>query len=155
MAEIIHPGALDSRAQFSEDISEMKEQLEKQVNRLRELRIKKVEEPGKPGKFILSMHLKGCCPRCILWDGRRCIIERGCHDRRIHASDCFYPLHRGAYVCIANIEVSHNNWLTCFRLVTDYQMTFRFIDAVLALKERWSVKWGRVERAQWTRKNIC
>ncbi|KAF7980125.1 hypothetical protein HWV62_39551 [Athelia sp. TMB] len=45
MTEIIHPGALDSRAQFSEDISEMREQLEKQVNRLRELRIKKIEEP--------------------------------------------------------------------------------------------------------------
>ncbi|TFK44978.1 IKI3 family-domain-containing protein [Crucibulum laeve] len=42
---IVFPAALESRSQISEDLSEMKEQLRKQVNRLRELRIKKVEEP--------------------------------------------------------------------------------------------------------------
>ncbi|RDB24885.1 Elongator complex protein 1 [Hypsizygus marmoreus] len=43
--DIIHPGALESCAQVVEDINECKDQLRKQVNRLRELRIKKVEEP--------------------------------------------------------------------------------------------------------------
>ena len=42
----MHPGALESRAQIEEDISEMREQIRKQVNRVRELRVKKVEEPG-------------------------------------------------------------------------------------------------------------
>lgn len=46
LEEVIHPGALDSRAQISEDLNEMKEQLQKQFDRLLELRIKRVEEPG-------------------------------------------------------------------------------------------------------------
>ena len=47
MEDIIHPAALESCAQILEDLNECKEQLLRQVNRLRELRIKKVEEPGK------------------------------------------------------------------------------------------------------------
>ncbi|KAL7277687.1 hypothetical protein ACG7TL_008619 [Trametes sanguinea] len=45
MAEIIHPGALECRSRIAEDLTEMREQLLKQVNRLRELRVRKVEEP--------------------------------------------------------------------------------------------------------------
>ncbi|THH29047.1 hypothetical protein EUX98_g5147 [Antrodiella citrinella] len=45
LEEIVYPGALDSRAQIVEEIGEMKEQLRKQVQRLRELRVKKLEEP--------------------------------------------------------------------------------------------------------------
>lgn len=44
--EIIYPGALESRAQIADDINETREQLRKQLNRIKELRIKKVEEPG-------------------------------------------------------------------------------------------------------------
>jgi hypothetical protein len=44
--EIIHPGALESKSQLEEDLGEMKSQLSKQVARVRELRIKKVEQPG-------------------------------------------------------------------------------------------------------------
>ncbi|KAF9262678.1 pol II transcription elongation factor [Marasmius fiardii PR-910] len=47
LTEIIHPGALESRAQIAEDVSEMREQLKKQLNRIRELRIKKIEEPDE------------------------------------------------------------------------------------------------------------
>lgn len=46
MEEIVHPGALDARTQIAEDLKEMREQLRKQVNRLRDLRVKKIEEPG-------------------------------------------------------------------------------------------------------------
>lgn len=46
LIDIIHPGALESRAQISEDISEMQDQLRKQLHRTRELRVKKAEEPG-------------------------------------------------------------------------------------------------------------
>lgn len=54
LADIIHPGALDSRAQIAEEISEMRDQLRKQVQRLRELRVRKVEEPGTydPSLFV-------------------------------------------------------------------------------------------------------
>jgi hypothetical protein len=44
--EIIHPGALETKSQLEEDLGEMKSQLSKQVTRVRELRIKKVEQPG-------------------------------------------------------------------------------------------------------------
>ena len=44
--EIIHPAALESKNQMMEDLKEMKEQIRKQMNRLRELRVKKAEEPG-------------------------------------------------------------------------------------------------------------
>ncbi|KAK1230942.1 putative elongator complex protein 1 [Marasmius sp. AFHP31] len=47
VTEIIHPAALESRAQITEDVSEMREQLRKQLNRIRELRIKKIEEPDE------------------------------------------------------------------------------------------------------------
>jgi elongator complex protein 1 len=43
--ELLLPCALDCRAQIGDDINEMREQLRKQVARLTELRIKKVEEP--------------------------------------------------------------------------------------------------------------
>jgi elongator complex protein 1 len=46
LEDVIHPAALESCAQIVEDINECKEQLRKQLDRLRELRIKKVEEPG-------------------------------------------------------------------------------------------------------------
>ncbi|KAJ7072902.1 pol II transcription elongation factor [Mycena amicta] len=45
LIDVIHPGALESRAQIAEDLEEMREQLRKQLNRIRELRVKKVEEP--------------------------------------------------------------------------------------------------------------
>jgi elongator complex protein 1 len=44
--EVLLPCSLDCRAQIGDDINEMREQLRKQVARLTELRIKKVEEPG-------------------------------------------------------------------------------------------------------------
>lgn len=44
--EIIHPGTLETKSQLTEDLSEMKSQLSKQVTRVRELRIKKAEQPG-------------------------------------------------------------------------------------------------------------
>ena len=47
MEEIVHPGALECRARIGEDIQEMSEQLQKQLARIRELRVRKVEEPGR------------------------------------------------------------------------------------------------------------
>jgi len=46
VTEIIYPAAFESRSQFAEDINDMREQLRKQVRRIQELRVKKVEEPG-------------------------------------------------------------------------------------------------------------
>ncbi|KAG1726875.1 pol II transcription elongation factor [Suillus paluster] len=43
--QLLLPCALDCRSQIGDDINEMREQLRKQVARLTELRIKKVEEP--------------------------------------------------------------------------------------------------------------
>lgn len=47
LEDIVYPASLETRAQIAEDLGEMKEQIRKQVARLRELRIKKVEEPGE------------------------------------------------------------------------------------------------------------
>src|SRR5688572_7820535 len=47
--DIIYPASLESRARITEDIGEMREQIRKQRNRLKELRIKKEEEPGELG----------------------------------------------------------------------------------------------------------
>jgi elongator complex protein 1 len=46
LEEIINPAVLEARSQIAEDLTEMREQLQKQVGRLRELRVKKAEEPG-------------------------------------------------------------------------------------------------------------
>ncbi|KAJ3981419.1 IkappaB kinase complex IKAP component [Lentinula detonsa] len=45
--DVIHPGALENKARIDEDLTEMKEQLRKQLSRIRELRVKKVEEPDE------------------------------------------------------------------------------------------------------------
>ncbi|EPQ55375.1 IkappaB kinase complex, IKAP component [Gloeophyllum trabeum ATCC 11539] len=45
LTEIVLPAILESRSQIGEDISEMREQLQKQLHRIRELRVKKIEEP--------------------------------------------------------------------------------------------------------------
>ncbi|KIP09060.1 hypothetical protein PHLGIDRAFT_68294 [Phlebiopsis gigantea 11061_1 CR5-6] len=45
LEEIVYPGALESRAQVAEELGEMREQLRKQLARVRELRVKKMEEP--------------------------------------------------------------------------------------------------------------
>ena len=46
LASVIYPGALESRTQIADDLSEMQEQLRKQLGRLQELRVRKIEEPG-------------------------------------------------------------------------------------------------------------
>lgn len=46
LEKIINPAVLEARNQITEDLTEMREQLQKQLARLRELRIKKVEQPG-------------------------------------------------------------------------------------------------------------
>ncbi|KAH9022450.1 IkappaB kinase complex IKAP component [Lactarius hengduanensis] len=57
LEEIIGPAVLEARAQITEDLTEMREQLQKQVARLRELRIKKLEEPEVfYGTEDLSVH---------------------------------------------------------------------------------------------------
>jgi elongator complex protein 1 len=57
LKDIIDPAVLGARAQIAEDLTEMREQLQKQVARLRELRIKKVEEPEEfYGTEDIAMH---------------------------------------------------------------------------------------------------
>ncbi|KAG5650449.1 hypothetical protein H0H81_012203 [Sphagnurus paluster] len=43
--DVVHPAALESCAQIVEDINECQEQLRKQLSRVRELRVRRVEEP--------------------------------------------------------------------------------------------------------------
>ncbi|THH05467.1 hypothetical protein EW145_g4776 [Phellinidium pouzarii] len=45
ITEIVHPATLDSKSQISDDLEEMRSQLQKQAERLKELRVKKAEEP--------------------------------------------------------------------------------------------------------------
>ncbi|KDR75591.1 hypothetical protein GALMADRAFT_1330461 [Galerina marginata CBS 339.88] len=45
LGDVVYPASLETRAQIAEDIGEMREQIRKQVSRLRELRVKKIEEP--------------------------------------------------------------------------------------------------------------
>lgn len=57
LEEIIYSATLDTRTQVAEDLDEMRAQLQKQVERLRELRIKKEEEPGNVYFYTqLSLH---------------------------------------------------------------------------------------------------
>lgn len=68
---ILYPAALDTRTQIADDLDEMRTQLRKQVQRLRDLRVKKTEEPGTchwhPNGRSLNEHMYS---RCILWSGR-------------------------------------------------------------------------------------
>ena len=49
--EIVYPGALETKSQLAEDLGEMGSQLSKQMARVRELRVKKVEQPGTVSFF--------------------------------------------------------------------------------------------------------
>lgn len=55
LEEVVYPAAFESKGQFMEDVMEMREQLRKQVPRLRELRVKKVEEPGMCAELAILM----------------------------------------------------------------------------------------------------
>jgi elongator complex protein 1 len=57
LEDVVHPALLESREQIAEDITEMKEQIRKQLVRLRELRIKKNEEPGAFSMVIFDTGL--------------------------------------------------------------------------------------------------
>lgn len=46
LEDVVYPGALECRALIAEELNEMREQLRKQRTRVRELRVRKVEEPG-------------------------------------------------------------------------------------------------------------
>lgn len=46
--DVMLPGALEIRSQLADDLTEMRDQLHKQIARLKELRIKKAEQPGRP-----------------------------------------------------------------------------------------------------------
>ncbi|KAJ2918056.1 hypothetical protein MD484_g2395, partial [Candolleomyces efflorescens] len=56
LEDVIRPASLDSRAQIAEDINEMREQLRKQRNRIRELRIRKVEEPEEVRSLLPHLY---------------------------------------------------------------------------------------------------
>jgi len=59
--DVVYPGALESKTQFTEDITEMREQIRKQASRLQELRLKRIEEPGKCLIYlVLSWWRFGC-----------------------------------------------------------------------------------------------
>ena len=49
---ILHPGALNIREQIGEDVHEMIEQLEKQTERLKELKEKKEADPSTYQAFL-------------------------------------------------------------------------------------------------------
>lgn len=55
LEDVVHPALLESRVLITEDISDMREQIRKQLIRLRELRIKKVEEPGEFDQLLSGM----------------------------------------------------------------------------------------------------
>jgi len=60
--DVVYPGALESKAQFTEDIAEMREQIRKQASRFQELRLKRIEEPGKYLIYlVLSWWRFSCC----------------------------------------------------------------------------------------------
>jgi hypothetical protein len=119
--EIIHPGALEAKSQLSEDLGEMKSQLSKQVARLRELRIKKVEQPGK--KLSLQLWVTFSTTRAnttawpvFFWGGnprfrrilrnRRCgLAQRRRNDRCLDGSNDIYKVHRRALDGFEEIKV--------------------------------------------------
>ena len=55
LEEIVYPGTLECRARIAEELGEMREQLRKQLNRIRELRVRKVEEPGKTAQSAFAL----------------------------------------------------------------------------------------------------
>lgn len=48
VVDIILPGAIDQKDRLAEEASEIKEQIQKQVSRLHELREKRLSDAGKP-----------------------------------------------------------------------------------------------------------
>lgn len=67
--EVIHPGVLETKSQLTEELGEMRSQLSKQIARVRELRVKKVEQPGTEF-FVLTknrfMSTRICVSRRVL-----------------------------------------------------------------------------------------
>lgn len=98
MEEIIHPGALETKSQLEEDLGEMKSQLSKQVARVRELRVKKVEQPGMGVVVLLLLRLILTLgffvfSRRILWGRRSGSPQHRCDDRRLDGSNGLHEVH--------------------------------------------------------------
>lgn len=124
--DILYPGALESRAQIGEDISEMREQLRKQVARLRELRVKKIEEPGMKDNNLLVAFFLIVCFRCILRCGRRQSTQCRCDDRCINAGYRIYSVYCSPIYCITNFKVGFH-FLFCLSMIqTIIQAKFSF-----------------------------
>lgn len=75
----IKPALLETTAQLSEDIQEMEEQLEKQTGRIKELWIKKVEEPGEWTVATCDGKLMREICRRVFYGGFK-PTQRGHHD---------------------------------------------------------------------------
>jgi len=92
--------------QILEDLNECKEQLLKQFNRLRELRIKKVEEPGR----LLSLMIVYAAAnenlfRCVLRGGRHKSARCRCDDGRVDGSHYFYSIYDRSIHRFADLQV--------------------------------------------------
>ena len=78
----------------AEDLNEMGEQLRKQVSRIRELRVKKVEEPGTSHRYIPRLKVLTLL-RCVLWHTGRQRGSAQCrrHDRHFNGADRVHAVH--------------------------------------------------------------
>ena len=110
MEVIIHPGALESCAQILEDLSECKAQLVKQVNRLCELRIKKVEEPGRL-LFLTNVYAANeKLFRWVLWDRRHKSAQCRCNDGRVDGSHYLYLIYDGCIHSFTDVVTDLPDW---------------------------------------------
>ena len=148
--DVILPGALETRAQLADDLAEMHDQLDKQATRLRELRVKKAEEPGTP--FFLSRILcrSHANDRCLLWHRGHTSAKRRHDDGRVHGADGVHEVHGCAVCDIQGIQVSGRGANTISRRGS---RTAPHAGAAPRRSERWNARLGQAAKARWTRRS--
>lgn len=107
--DVVLPGALETRSQLADDLVEMRDQLRKQVARLQELRIKKVEQPGTlfPSyRFEFDGVSNTGLPRCLLWHRGHESPQRRRDDGCVDGADSVHEVHGRAICHIQGIQVS-------------------------------------------------
>jgi hypothetical protein len=99
----LHPGVEDAHEQFIDTFDEMEGQLEKEMDRIKELRAKVDKDPGKSAvergsrlrsaDVVVGFNTYGC--RFVFHDRiRTCAGKRRRNDTGDNCSDRFHTLHR-------------------------------------------------------------
>jgi hypothetical protein len=101
---IVLPGLFEATVQIKEDLSEIHSQIEKQRTRVRELRERKLADPGTSRSIsVVTPAQELISDRCLLRRGQPGVSGCRRDDRHLPTRDDLHSIYGCSYVCITNL----------------------------------------------------